>query len=153
MHLFNARLKDAYVEGLCCLLAEDFLKAENLPWELWERHFAAGKDPLYAAAYFLARELAEEVGREPLLRMVKFAVERESDFPWMEVDVDRWLESLDPPSRARARAVIARRYLPLDALRRKEQPDLAFRLPRGLSPAPPPAELVPQVPSPAPFGR
>jgi len=155
MHLWNPRLKDAYLEGLNCLLAEEFLKAENLPWEPWERHFAAGKDPLYGAAYYLARELAEAAGREAVLRMLKFAVERESDYPWMEVDIDRWLESLDPPSRARARAIIARRYLPLEALRRKEQPDLAFRLPRGLDPAPPPAELVPQVPgpAPAPIGR
>ena len=150
LHLRNARLRDAYVEGLCCLLAEEFLKEEGLPWEPWERHFAAGKDPLYAAAYYLACELAQEIGREPLLRILKFAVERDSDFPWMEVDIDRWLDSLDPPSRARARAVIARRYQVLDLLRRKEQPGLTFRLPRGLALAPPPPELVPSFTPPAP---
>ena len=62
-HLFNAQLRDVYVEGLNCLLAEEFLAGRGISWEPWLRHFREGRDPLYAAAYALARDLSEAAGR------------------------------------------------------------------------------------------
>jgi hypothetical protein len=47
----------------------------------------------------------------------------------MEIDIDRWLESLDRAAAERARAAIERRHAETEAIRKKEQPELAFRRP------------------------
>ncbi len=130
-HLQNARLRDAYVEGLNSLLAEDFLREIGRSWEPWLQHFRSGKDPLYGAAYFLLRDLAEAAGRERVFTLLRFAIESPQRSDWMEIDIDRWLESLDGSAAARARAVIERRHEAVDAVRKKEQPELAFRRPGG----------------------
>ncbi len=129
-HLSNARLLDVYVEGLNCLLAEEFLRELGHDWERWRRHFENGKEPLYAAAYFLLKDIAAESGREPLDRLLAFAVDAAAGGERMEIDIDRWLKSLPLPERARALAAIERRYEPLDTIRKEEQPRLAFRRPR-----------------------
>jgi hypothetical protein len=128
-HLWNARLRDAYVEGLNGLLAEELFRELGLSWDSWLRHFESGKDPLYGQSYFLARDLLCEVGREPLDRLLSFARESAGDRRRMEIDIDRWLESLDTPARLRAQAAILRRYQAIDAARRREQPEMAFRRP------------------------
>jgi hypothetical protein len=129
-HLFNARMRDLYVEGLNSLLSQEYLKARGLPWESWLEHFRAGKEPVYGGAYFLVHELADEVGLEEIHGMLRHAVESSRDPDQMEIDIDRWLASLGPAKAARARAVIARRFDALDAVRRRDGSDLAFRKPR-----------------------
>ncbi len=129
-HLSNARLLDVYVEGLNCLLAEEFLREMGRDWERWRRHFEAGKEPLYGGAYLLLREVAAEAGREPLDRLLASAVGSPAGGGKMEIDIDRWLRTLPPPERARAIEAIERRYEPLDAIRKKVQPQAAFRRPR-----------------------
>jgi hypothetical protein len=130
-HLFDARLRDAYVEGLNGLLSEDLFRARGLDWEPWLRHFREGREPLYGSAYFLVKELAAEVGREPLWKLLRFAVETPGHPDRSEIDIDRWLDSLGPERSARARAVIGRRFEEIEKMRRKDQPELALRKPRS----------------------
>ena len=49
----------------------------------------------------------------------------------MEIDIDRWLASLEAEPRARATAAIATRHAGIEEIRRKEQPDISFRRPSG----------------------
>jgi len=128
-HLQNARLRDAYVEGFNSLLAEEFLGELGRPWDHWRRHFESGKEPLYGATYSLLKELAQAAGRETVDRILRFAVTSDKGPDRMEIDIDRWLDSLGPEARARAAAAIARRHDEIDAVRRREQPELAFRRP------------------------
>jgi hypothetical protein len=128
-HLQNAKLRDVYVEGLNGLLAEEFLGEIGRSFEPWLRHFQAGKDPLYGAGYFLVRDLAEAAGRDQLRTLLRFAVQAPGHPDHMEIDIDRWLASLDRTAAERARAVIERRYQEIEAIRKKEQPELAFRRP------------------------
>ena len=58
-HLFDARLRDAYVEGLNGLLSEDFFRARGLDWRLVPDRHVVGRD--------LARGVAD--GREQVERM------------------------------------------------------------------------------------
>jgi len=129
-HLFNARLRDVYVEGLNGVLAEELLRERGLDWGIWEKHFRDGREPLYGGSFFLVRELVREVGAEGMMALLRFAVDSPADPAWMEIDIDRWLASLGPSLAARARAVIARRYDGLEAVRRRDAREMSFRRPR-----------------------
>jgi hypothetical protein len=129
-HLANARLRDAYVEGLNGLLTEEFLRDAGMSWEPWKRHFESGKEPLYGQAYALAVDLAAAAGREAVWTMLRFAVETPANRERMEIDIDGWLRSLPEGARARAKAAIEARHEAIEILRRRDQPELAFRRPR-----------------------
>jgi hypothetical protein len=120
-HLFEPRARDVYVEGLNGVLAEEFLRSRGLDWESWLRHFRAGKEPLFAGAYFLMREVADVVGPEALGTLLRVAVPSPADAGRREIDIDRWLDSLDPE----------RRFEALESIRKAEGPDLAFHRPQA----------------------
>lgn len=147
-HVFQPFLRDVYVEGLNTYLAERFLRLEGLPWKPWQKHFESHGDPLYGGSWAMIRELAEAVGEKQLCRMTRFRlsagpaktsvkpIQTRKDFlppppsRVEHVDIDRWLDSLDPEARQRARKIIAARYVSLEKLRRAGHSDYGFRRPK-----------------------
>ena len=147
-HVFQPFLRDVYVEGLNTYLAERFLRLEGLPWKPWQKHFESHGDPLYGGSWALIKELAEAVGEKQLCRMTRFrlsakpaktsvkSIQARKEFlppppsRVEHVDIDRWLDSLDPEARQRARKIIAARYVALEKLRQASHSDYGFRRPK-----------------------
>jgi hypothetical protein len=141
-HLYLPRLRDAYVEGICTLLAEKLLRREGLPWNRWQEHFRAGREPFYAQTYWLVRDLERWTGTPALLSIVRFTSPRDDDgddgnrdepheaeSPRVAIDPDAWIASLAEHRRATARDVILGRFATIEALRRKTHSEYTFTRP------------------------
>jgi hypothetical protein len=107
-HLLNAKLYDAYVEGLNTVFAERFLKKLGRDWTRWENHFARGGAPFYKATYEMMREVWNLVRPEDLRSILGFAEPCAENSAEMRINIDAWIASLPDVSRAAVAAAILR---------------------------------------------
>jgi hypothetical protein len=105
-HLLNARLYDAYVEGLNNVFAEKLIKRAGMDWGGWEKHFREGEDPFYAYTYFMMREVDAVAGEDAMHAFLGFARPALQDPKRMHIDINGWLETLPPSHRRDIKEII-----------------------------------------------
>ncbi|MBX9719997.1 MAG: hypothetical protein K2X81_01275, partial [Candidatus Obscuribacterales bacterium] len=110
MHLHNVNLNDPYIEGLCCLFAEDMLKDEKKEWEEYQKFIRSGAFPFYTLAYGMMLELRDVVGETKLNLITKFGEKDEKQDEQyegrMHVNINRWLLCLNKAEREKAQKTI-----------------------------------------------
>lgn len=137
VHLNNYNLNDPYIEGLCCLFAEDILKEENKDWQEYQKMIRSGAFMFYSLAYGMMLELRDVVGEADLNLITKFGEEDEKHDKQYEtqrhVNINRWLLSLNEAKREKARSIILD-YYPL--LKKTADPNWRhqFDLPKLVKP-------------------
>jgi len=125
-HLLNARLADAYVEGLNTVFAERLLRRDGRDWRGWAQYLEQD-DPFYGATYAMMKNLWETVGDQAMRSFLSFAVDSDGGEK-MHIDIDRWLASLSPEVAASARRVIAQ-HAPTVRTALQSSPTMTFLLP------------------------
>lgn len=128
-HLLNARLFDAYVEGLNTCFAEKLVKREGREWSGWNQYLRDGGDPVYGATYFMMRELEQSIGDQYMKNFLSHAVWNDTGRKRMHIDIDSWLDSLPGNLRKRAIEIILGHSSKVRAVIRGKEDDYAFMIP------------------------
>jgi hypothetical protein len=97
-HLLNARLFDCYAEGLGSLFAERMLLKNGLDWSGWVNYYKQGGDPMYAATYFMMKDVSEAAGAANMKKLLSFAVKKPGA-ETMYIDINAWLNSMSADSK------------------------------------------------------
>jgi hypothetical protein len=105
-HLLNARLLDAYAEGLASVFAEKLLAKLKLDWTGWRRHYESGAEPFYGTTYFMMRDVWDAAGDRHIRTLLGHAVFVDKEKTRMRLNVEAWLKTLPDDVRKKVRAVI-----------------------------------------------
>ena len=93
-HLLNARLYDAYAEGLNTVFAEKMLKQNDMDWSGWEEYYRKHNDPFYAATYLMMKDVAVVAGADSIRTLLQHAKVEPIDPQRMYIDIDAWISTL-----------------------------------------------------------
>lgn len=105
-HLFNARLCDPYIEGLCSVFGEGAIGGDDRGGRVRRdafRDLVVGS-PFYSETYLMIKEIESAVGPERVASLFDCAEEKPSG--WMHINIDRWLAGLPDSERAAAGDII-----------------------------------------------
>ncbi len=130
-HTLNPRLYDWYVEGLNNVFARHMARKTGRSWTPFERRFARGaRADAYAISYRMMEAVCGAVPKDAIRRFLACAAPH-PDWPARRqcIDIDRWLRSLRPGERGRARAAIAAHA---EHLARQRGDVYAFPRPRAI---------------------
>jgi len=99
-HLFNARLCDPYIEGLCSVFGERAIADEDPGGKARRdafRDLVVGS-PFYSETYLMIKEIEASIGSDRVENLFVFAEEKPSG--WMHINIDKWLADLPDSERA-----------------------------------------------------
>jgi len=106
VHLLNAQLYDSYVEGLNTVFSEKLLKRSGRDWSGWEKYFKGGKEPFYAATYFMMKEVSEAAGDSAMKNFPSHAKYDPKNAQRMFIDIQEWINSIPKEKRDKVKSVI-----------------------------------------------
>lgn len=127
-HLLNIDIYDPYMEGLCAVFAERFIKAEGLDWSGWQKSFDACEEPFCAGTYKMMKELNSKIVDRRFRTILQFAAP--SGHGTMHIDIKAWLATLTPQERAEAIKIITK-YADYVKKTMPEDERYVFMLPSG----------------------
>jgi hypothetical protein len=113
-HLLNARLFDCYAEGLGSLFAERMLLKNGLDWSGWVNYYKQGGDPMYAATYFMMKDVSEAAGAANMKKLLSFAVKKPGA-DTMYIDINAWLNSMSGDSKEAVKEAINQNFTKVQA--------------------------------------
>ena len=131
-HLLNSRLMDAYMEGLCTLFSEKYLKRNNMDWSGWEKWYKddSNGDRFYASTYFMMREINATLGDEAMRNFLDFAEETPNRRGSMHINIEKWLASLPASQKSQAKEIILEHAPVIKRHLQAFRHDILFQLPK-----------------------
>lgn len=130
-HLLNARLYDAYIEGLNTRFAEKLLTQSNLDWSGWAHYFQqANSDAFYAHTYHMMKEIDEFLIDGELSNFLHFAEPISEGSTEQKINIEAWLETLSREKRDVVKFIIFNYAARIEVARRKSHSVYNFTIPR-----------------------
>lgn len=105
-HLLNARLFDAYGEGLCTFFSRQLIEKTGKDWRGWENYYKDGVEPFYSSTYFMMKEVAEAAGAEDIKTFFSFAKADAHSSNRMHIDIKSWINSLPIQKQQQVKEII-----------------------------------------------
>ena len=130
-HLINAKLYDVYFEGVNTVFSEKLLKKEGRDWNGWLKHYKSGKDPFYAATYFMMKEVWSIAGNTNMRNLLSHAVATSKTKNRMHIDIDSWLNTLPNNERNKIIKVIHSHVKPIRKSIGNKVNDYTFVIPKS----------------------
>ncbi|MDF7807571.1 hypothetical protein P4E94_08995 [Pontiellaceae bacterium B12219] len=92
-HLINAHITDWYMEGIATVFSEEVCADAGKGWGSWDRHFSRSRKDPYALSYRMMKGL-KETFPEQYPALLAFATQNGKRPPWLQINMDDWLETL-----------------------------------------------------------
>lgn len=106
VHLLNPYITDWYMEGIATLFSEQTCAGMGCEWGDWKRYFMKSRREPYALSYRMMMELQKAFPEQyPDIMHYTIAHNAKSG-PWLQIDIDRWIDSLPSNRRDEARWII-----------------------------------------------
>lgn len=105
-HLFDARIHDAYFEGMCTLMSEKYLRSKGVDWENWLNYFQAGHEPFYGQTYFMMKKIVEVVGEKALANFHHYVLEDPRNPDKLHININGWISTLPENHQAAVKEII-----------------------------------------------
>jgi len=93
-HLLNAKISDAYVEGLSTVFSEMLIIKNGKNWSRWLQYYQAGNEPFYANSYFMMKKIVSIVGIDNMHNFLSYTVYKDNREETMYLDINSWLKTL-----------------------------------------------------------
>lgn len=110
-HLINPHIHDAYMEGLCTLFSEIFVKKNNLDWSGWEQYYRQNNEQLYSKTYFMMRDIYDVVGENSIKTIQQFVTNDSQEHSEAYIDIEKWILTLPKAQQVKIKKIIAK-YAP-----------------------------------------